>query len=216
MQLESPLILSLKKLGFKMLVKCINDNFSEIESQWVIENFEAYSNINERLSKGETYVVYAIEFSKVPFVYIVEDDDFDFYPLQFPLELFEIIDNRLSKYFCYGNSKINLGKGNTDETVPLLAFKEWVEIKDFWEGLSNYNAEYEKIFKRNKELLDYEFFNPKLLQKGVRNTLETLSDDWVMCGNCDNSWRVQLNNEMIKCSKCDSVYENPFTLKSAL
>ena len=190
-----------------MLVNCINNDFFQIKNEWIKKSLKpAYIDINKRLTVGKKYVVYALEFSDVPFIYIIEDDIFDECPFPFPMELFEIIDNRISKYFHLGESKVNSQIG--ERYVSVLSFKEWVSIDDFWDKLSNIDPELELIFRKNKELLDHEFYNPNMLDHSYK--LEPVGDNWFICGNCGDSWEIKSDTgEMSKCPNCNTSYVTP-------
>ena len=174
---------------------------------------------------GLQYVVYAIEFQKYPLVYIIEDNSFDSYPFWFPLDMFEIIDYRISKYFHYGYSQV-IENVSDIGIVPILTFKEWAEDKYFWNQLfdsddytppeykeKSKNIDYQDVFNKYKKLMDYEFFNPNLLPQvydpGNTYKIEQLDGNLVMCWNCEYCWEIETTNEMIDCTRCHNVYVNP-------
>ncbi len=189
-------------------MECINNDFDKIKSSLIKDIYPFYKEIDKHLFLNKKYIVYAIEFSFETFVYIIEDDKEDFLPTSFPLELFKIIDPRISKSFIYGNIEILINK--KEKIVPLISFKEWANDINFYNKLSDYEIEYEKIFESYKEKIDYEFFNPNLiLSKDFK--LEKIEKDWVMCENCFEAWQPT-QNEMLKCQKCNNIYINPYKI----
>ncbi|TDG95409.1 hypothetical protein [Cardinium endosymbiont of Culicoides punctatus] len=186
-----------------MLVKCIKED----EERFISEN--------------RYYVVYAWVYFKGIGIYICENIS-DYCPYPHDLENFEIIDNRLSRYFCFGNYNTNYG---IKELVPIFTFKEWAEDQYFWRQLfdsGDYtppeyeekarNTDYQGIFNHYKKLMDYEFFNPNLLPQvhdpENKYKIEQLDERLVMCWNCENAWEIETDNEMIECSRCHNVYVN--------
>ncbi len=90
-----------------MLVECKNTDILTLENEQLKREFLIYyQNLDDRLFIGRKYVVYTIIFSVMPFVFIVEEDDDESYcyPKAYPIGFFKILDNRLSKYFVYGET----------------------------------------------------------------------------------------------------------------
>jgi Zn-finger nucleic acid-binding protein len=184
-----------------MLVQCIENRFSDekvpsVAKEVIRESFGSYQQYP--LTKGSYYVVYGIETrSSIPWYY-VSDGNYNqsdhFYPLAYPYCFFFVKDDRPSS--CWVK-----GKRASEESIT--SFKEWVEEEAFFEGLVNGEDREGQIFRKYKDLMDLEYAIPS-----VRDQVQILDDDWLMCPQCDEVWQNNSSLEMILCPKCQSIYLN--------
>jgi hypothetical protein len=156
---------------------------------------------------NKEYHVYAIEYIEDAFEHFyVLDETGSIYPRSYPSDFFEIVDNKLSKYWNYK-------KGDTYplkiiNTHKLITFKEWREEEYFeyymLENIGDSNA----IFTKYKKLIDFEF------QDTSYPFAERVESNWFLCStyNCDNSWEDNLEGEITICPKCYKLQNKPLPL----
>ncbi len=126
-----------------MKVKCVA-NTGELlpETYLKPDNTAAFA-----LTIGKEYVVYAMREWQGKFWYYICDDNYTYYPMQNPAPLFEIVDNRVSKYWrlmVYPNG------------VLRIAFEEWFDDPKFYDKLTDQEESEVLIFEKVKELMDAE------------------------------------------------------------
>ncbi len=101
------------------------------------------ANMETYLKPNEEYLVLGLYIDKEPYVYIYEDGHL--FPV--PLDLFEIIDNRISKYWIIKNYK--------DGSIVIQP-KEF--FRDFFhDDLLEGNEQSVKVFNRIKNEMEKEF-----------------------------------------------------------
>lgn len=154
------------------------------------------------LTYKKEYNIYGIEYTSEGYInFLLVDDTETRFPKIYPSDFFEVIDDRLSKYWigtneCYYPIK--------EKRIPsLISFKEIVEDKYFFENILDCKKYTCDIFRKYKKLMDIEFpdkFSPNA-------TL--ISDIWVMCNFCDESWVVSSENGIIICPNCKKENNNP-------
>ncbi len=113
------------------------------------------NNTELEISVGEIYTVLAITklFDEI-FYYILSDES-DEYPLAFPYHLFELEDNRISKYWDAFTGEIENPNSINIANGDVISFKEWSLKKDlFYENLLEGNSNEVGLFfrYRNKML----------------------------------------------------------------
>jgi hypothetical protein len=180
-----------------MLVK-----FSEKELNAIVD-WDRLHNIpkDELLSQAKIYTVYGIHIRNNIVAYQILYD-VETYTMSFPSHLFEIVDNRLSRYFCFGKSIT----GDHDE-ITFISFKEWVENKLFYYKLVEGEPREVMLFEHYKALMELEFRNPQV------ETVALLKEGAVLeCPECENIWEEQMPDfEMCKCNKCRTILLNPIS-----
>jgi hypothetical protein len=158
---------------------------------------------NELLSKAKIYTVYGIyiNYNIITYEIIV---GVEFYTTSFPSHLFEVIDNRLSKHFCFGKSITGDG-----EEITLISFKEWVglENKYFFYNLVEGEEREVMLFEKYKKLIGLEFRNPQIETSAILT-----EDAFLECPVCENAWKEEMQDlEMCKCNRCGTVLLNPLS-----
>ena len=86
-------------------------------------------SISDALEKGAFYVVYALGIKDGLVSYEILSNDKTI-THRFPGYLFEVVDNRLSRYFAFGNSITG-----DNEPYFLITFKEWADDPFFYARL---------------------------------------------------------------------------------
>ena len=109
-----------------MKIKCIENNFLRLNDKSVVKKIKKYfylSDGNVNLIINKKYIVYGIMFRENhPWFYICIDDE-DEYPTAYPMDLFEIIDDKLSEYW-----RLSIRESS-------FVFEEWANDSTFYERL---------------------------------------------------------------------------------
>lgn len=180
-------------------IEISNPDEVEYKINWQIEYTEFPLTLNKE------YTVYAIECTgKGRFInYFILDDSGSIYPNNYPSEFFEITDNKLSQYWENKNGMHLFNKSKL-KCPELIAFKEWVENPFFEGDMIENNNDALKTFKKYKELIDVEYPDHSLPNAIL------ISDNWVMCDYCEESWPITSKNGVIICPNCKRKSNNPF------
>ena len=138
-----------------MKIKCLVDIvIPEIHDEKIVQ----WAKKSElEITIGKVYVVFAItKFFDIFFYYILGDER-NIFPLAFPAELFEIIDNRISKYWDFDLPRVESLSQIKIENNDIISFKEWSVEKDSF---------YEKILEEHvREMEIFNFFKEKILME---------------------------------------------------
>lgn len=120
------------------------------------EILKEYGGYDLHYLTEKEYLVYGIEFwNEVPMYYLCEEPD-DNYITPTPADFFEIIDDRLSKYWkMLGFYKYKSKQGN--KICSKFFFPEWRDIPHYQEKLIDGDPHAEAIFTKYKKLMDEEF-----------------------------------------------------------
>ena len=144
-----------------MKVKCIGNNIDSLS-----QNAKLYSYLKATIhlddgilpiTKDKMYSVYSLKFEKEGFVkYLICDDDFSIleYPVFYVKDFFELVDNRVSKYWL-DTKEIEHYEKNFDSD-KLFTFKEWNNSTLFYENLVNCSEFELNTFRKYKKLMDEE------------------------------------------------------------
>jgi hypothetical protein len=84
--------------------------------------------------------------------YYICDERYTYYPINNPAPLFEIVDSRYSRYW-----QVQLATNGLLE----IAFEHWFSIPDFYDRLTDSEAQAVLIFDKMKELMDAEAAIPQ-------------------------------------------------------
>jgi len=141
------------KINMKLRCRINNlKNILDVNSRERIGRYVCLSDGELDLVVGGEYVVYGLAFwDGCPWVYICPED-YDEYPKPYPIELFEIIDNRLST--CWKLSYFSSNKKGIMNTM--LVFEEWSMSPGFYEGLVDGDTICLEVFDRYRRLMDSE------------------------------------------------------------
>jgi hypothetical protein len=130
-----------------MTVKCVR-NKSKLFPKW---RHISSTPLDEILVIGERYTVYGIIFAPESIYYEILTMHTNF-TFSYPSFFFEVDDNRLSKYFCFGQ----IESGNNTYN-PFISFKEWVNDSSFFSRLVDGDKDAKNIFSTYQSLLDSEY-----------------------------------------------------------
>jgi hypothetical protein len=130
-----------------MTVKCVL-NKSELFPKW---KHISSTPLDEILIIGKSYIVYGIIFASESVYYeiLTMHNNFTF---SYPSFFFEVDDNRLSNFFCFGQIESGDNKYN-----PFISFKEWVNDSSFFSRLVDGDKEAKEIFIGYQNLLNSEY-----------------------------------------------------------
>lgn len=121
-------------------------------------------------------------------------------PIFYQSELFEVVDDRLSKYWVYSSLNFNHPTKTGNRNV-MLTFPEWAHNANFFDLLVNSDEGSWKTWRNYKSLMEVEFATPDIVHKA-----ENVGEGWVLCAECSNGWKTDdNNNEIIKCPSCGLV-----------
>lgn len=143
-----------------MIVKCLIDR---ITKEKMDPRFYEWAKTEEQLeiTVDKLYVVLAIaKYNDHYFYYLIGDERYD-YPLAFPVELFEVSDNRISKFWDCSFSRFNSFDQFKIKNDEIVSFKNW----SLQGGLF-----YERVLEDDKQALEI-FFNYR--EKIMSEALQT-------------------------------------------
>ena len=147
-----------------MRIRCIANTGRSLPESYIAPA-QGYKKETEfPLTVGKDYTVYAIKEQQGTIWYYIVDDNAMYYPIQTPAPLFEVIDNRMSKYWRF---KIS------DNGLLKIAFEQWFSDPYFYDKLTDQKEEEVAIFEKVKELMDAEAVSPDIMLTTVDKSLET-------------------------------------------
>lgn len=182
-----------------MIVKCIKNKVND-EGIWS----KSSTPLEDLLIIGNYYVVYGVFFKEGSVFVEILFNERRLYTDTLPLELFEIFDRRLSKYFVLGQIGI---KGML---LPFISFPEWASDRHYFEKLVDGDKESRIIFNYYRDILYLEYKHPDIKQSAI-----LIQDNWVQCPICTEVWTPSYTLlEMCKCPNCHTVSLNPYVVKT--
>lgn len=139
-----------------MKVKCLIETIDPMIHNKKLVEWTKSSELE--ITQGKIYTVLAIsKYSDIFFYYIIGDES-DNYPLAFPVDLFEVIDNRVSKYWDVHIEKIDSIDELELQNNDVISFKEWTLNKDsFYENLLEEEKHEMSVFDIYKDKMLFEF-----------------------------------------------------------
>jgi hypothetical protein len=182
-----------------MKVKCITNQKRFLPPD-LLSNYSIDAE-NFSIKPEKEYIVYALWIYVGYIWYCISDEDKTFYPMWNPSTLFEITDNRLSRFWVFGIDEDNNRK------VPFLSFPEWVNDSCFYEDLVDGNSNDPKaiIFSKYKEFMDLEFSD-----SSISDTAQIGDEEWLICPQCMDAWQSTNDKDaLVKCPKCQTILNNP-------
>lgn len=192
-----------------MLIKCARNIIKDVKDYPDLYN-EIKETVNIpgdklHISIGKTYVVYAVRMTESYPGFFIADDVFTYYPIEYAARFFEIVDERLSRYWQLPKEHLIWSDLKQNIADTFISFEEWAYIGDkFYERLIDEERIAKETFIKYKELIDLEFLIPS-----IESMVLILEDKWVQCPLCDKVWEVKIsNNEMLKCPNCLKLLRN--------
>jgi len=142
-----------------MKVKCIANNGTHLRRCNISSDTGYTIDSKFLLTVGKEYTVYGITIEMGSLWYYVTEDIFNDninnvrFPIWRPSELFEVIDNRISKTWVVGCLDFGI-----EGLVPILTFPEWANNHwDYYDRLADGEEEAFEVFMKYKEIMDTEF-----------------------------------------------------------
>ena len=133
-----------------MLVKCITNNLHDIENPIVKKKLSTYIGRSDgelNLETNKKYTVYGVVFwDNHPWFYLCTDD-LD-YPTPYSSVFFDVIDNRLSKYWVMSTTI-----GSDGDFQTSLTIEPWASDRFFYERLIDGDNVAIDMFTRSKDLI---------------------------------------------------------------
>jgi uncharacterized C2H2 Zn-finger protein len=182
-----------------MKIKCITNQTLSVPPELL--NKYSIDTENFSIKPGKEYIVYAVWIYLGYIWYCICDEDKTFYPMWNPSMLFEITDNRLSRYWIFSLDEDN------DKRAPFLSFPEWANDPYFYEELVDGNSIdiNAVIFKKYKELMELEFPN-----SSISEIAQIGDEEWLICPKCVDAWQSTNDKDaLVKCPKCQTIFNNP-------
>ena len=185
-----------------MKVKCIFNKGSSLPKD-LLGNYSGFKeNTVFPLVLEKEYLVYGIIMHRGYVWYYLCDEDYTYYPIWNPSPLFDVVDNKISKYWVYSFRR---GESHLSTSVEFV-YPEWANDPFYYDSLTNGDDEQVNIFKYYKELMDLEFPDTSIPEKDSAILVE---DEWLICPYCFNSWQSQSTSGMVICSVCKRILHNP-------
>ena len=144
---------------------------------------------------GTFYVVVAVHARPWVSDFVVMPLDGPLVSVPYPSQFFDVADGRLSRYWRY--------EIDQRSDTHFLAIPGW--DFQFFEALVDGEESADKRFQGYALAMSYEFAHPE-----ITDPVRRLTEGWVMCPNCTESWRVVSDQEMLLCSDCRMHWLNPW------
>jgi hypothetical protein len=183
-----------------MIVKCIAKFGKDLPSDCLLPDYDIDIKHEFPLILNNYYIVYGIRLFSNYIWYYLCDENYDYYPRLHPSPLFEVTDGQLSRYWIYSFTR---GE-NSSSTRTIWTYPEWIEIKYYYDLLTDGEEKEVKIFEKYKYLMDLEFPNPSIQEHAT-----ALDDEWLMCPICIDAWQSTSKDGMVICPKCERMLHNP-------
>jgi hypothetical protein len=135
-----------------MKIRCIANKGTELPKNYLNPLLDITAETEFKLIVGKEYIVYAISEWQGNLSYYICDERYTYYPIHNPAPLFEIVDGRYSRYW-----QVQLATNGLLE----IAFNYWFSIPNFYDKLTDGEAEILLIFDKMKELMDAEAAIPQ-------------------------------------------------------
>ncbi len=177
-----------------MKAVCVTNKVSMLPRE-ITQNYSSSSDLFSILIEKE-YTVYAITEFFGHIWYCICDEDYSSYPMWHPALLFQVSDNRLSRYWVFSLK---------ESSRPFIGLREWAIEKGFYDRLTDWKKRETDIFNKYKEEMDLEF--PDKLIKTIAEIGDT---KWLICPTCLDAWESPGNRDgMVRCPKCRQMMHNP-------
>jgi hypothetical protein len=149
-----------------MKIRCIANTGASLREHYLDPKRGLTKDLKYGLTIGKEYVVYAFYEWEGQIWYYIADDHNMYYPMQNPAPLFEVVDDRLSKYW-----RFNLRQNG----LLRVAFSQWFTVPYFYDKLTDQEPAEVDLFKRIKYLMDREAETPPEATETAEKELATAS-----------------------------------------
>lgn len=188
--------------------------------KYKIQNFASYTDgtvsANERdylnkwrhlplalpLKLGGFYTVYGLEYKESGGVNVmIIDESGRTYPNFYPIEFFDVVDNRISKHWQTEGQKSFPLEGI--KYPSLITFEAYKSDPSFFDKLVTPEGEAPRQFQEMKNKIDREF------PQQSNQTAKVLEGFWVTCPVCGDSWENTSSDGVVFCPQGHE-NNNPF------
>ncbi len=186
-----------------MKIICKYNNGKDLPEDLFKEGSGSNESTQFNVIQGRQYTVYGMTIWHNYMWYYIADEAYLYYPRWNPAPLFDVVDNRLSKYWVF-----SFQRGcNESSTYTSIVFPEWANDPYYYDALTDGEEQAVELFKKYKRLMDVEFPDTTVPAKYTA----TLSSDkqWFICPECFESWASQSSDGMVECPKCKLILHNP-------
>ena len=181
-----------------MKIKCISNKMS---SHLNDSKKASFSVEKLDIEEGKEYTIYALSVFEGSTWYCICDEFYSFYPEWYSSFLFEVTDNRLSRFWNVGFHEEN------NKILPFLGFSEWAKNPYLYGELFDGNSNHPQaiVFRKYKELMDLEFPD-----SSISDIAQIGDEEWLICPQCIDAWQSSNSiDALVKCPKCKTIYNNP-------
>jgi hypothetical protein len=134
-----------------MKIRCIATTGADIPESYFLPHLCYQKETDFQVTVGQEYVVYALYEWEGKIWYYICDDNSTYYPIHKPAPLFEVLDDRVSKYWRFKLEPNGL---------LIIAFEQWFSEPYFYDKLTDQEEREVLIFEKVKELMDAEALSP--------------------------------------------------------
>ena len=134
-----------------MKIRCIANTGANLPESYFLPHLGYKKESEFQLSVGKEYIVYALYEWEGKIWYYICDERYTYYPIHNPAPLFEVVDNRISKYWRFKLAPNGL---------LTLAFEQWFSDPYFYDKLTDQEEQAVLIFEQVKDLIDAEALSP--------------------------------------------------------
>ena len=134
-----------------MKIRCIANTGANLPESYFLPHLGYKKESEFQLSVGKEYIVYALYEWEGKIWYYICDERYTYYPIHNPAPLFEVVDNRISKYWRFKLAPNGL---------LTLAFEQWFSDPYFYDNLTDQEEQAVLIFEQIKDLIDAEALSP--------------------------------------------------------
>lgn len=183
-----------------MRVRCTDRKFSDLPGDLIkTERLDPIGMDNERELADRQFTVCGMVYSRGSLWFIVDFRS----PYSLPAMFCDVVDSRISRYFVFRQGMVRTGPDQMHVRYE-WGFPELVNDDTFYARTVDGDPTAIKIFKRYKRLLNYEYPDPAVEEKGI-----FLQERWVQCPKCWDAWEETFGLGMAQCPKCKTIVHNP-------
>ena len=134
-----------------MKIRCIANTGANLPESYFLPHLGYKKESEFQLSIDKEYIVYALYEWEGKIWYYICDERYTYYPIHNPAPLFEVVDDRISKYWRFKLAPNGL---------LTLAFEQWFSNPYFYDKLTDQEEQAVLIFEQIKDLIDAEALSP--------------------------------------------------------
>ena len=179
-----------------MKIRCITNLAGDIPAQTIVH----YTSLDSvQLVVDKEYIVYALSEYYQSIWYCICDEAYTYHPMWMPKEFFELIDDRISRYWVFSFKK------DLDKDRFFLGFSQWANQLDFYDNLTDGEEKEVGIFQAYKKLMDLEFPDSSITEDA-----QIIDHQWLTCPWCIDGWECSSDRDaLVICPKCQKILNNP-------